>query len=232
MNLCDNIILYAGILEVKRMGGHILYEDDYAILVKEPEMNLLMFAALNQDAARQAMTFFPAQPLLVCAHDSYTKACVEDIYDMEPGLICYQCTYTKQEPIAYTLPQGYTIKAPSVEHIPDMITLYQEHMPDLAHKEAFLQAMKRGMFALFYEEHLCGFIGLHEEGSMGMLEIAPVHRKAGLATALESHMINHQLEKHAIPYGQVVYGNQVSIHLQKTLGLQIAQQLTYWYFWD
>jgi RimJ/RimL family protein N-acetyltransferase len=75
-----------------------------------------------------------------------------------------------------------------------------------------------------------GFIGQHLEGSMGLLEIFPEHRKNGYATEMERFMIRRVLENGQIPYCEVETDNDKSLGLQKKLGLTITTQKIYWLF--
>ena len=65
---------------------------------------------------------------------------------------------------------------------------------------------------------LVGFVGEHDEGSIGMLEVLPAHRRRGYAQALESFMINRHLAQGHTPYCQVEMANAASHALQAKLG--------------
>ncbi|MCI5919517.1 MAG: GNAT family N-acetyltransferase [Roseburia sp.] len=84
------------------------------------------------------------------------------------------------------------------------------------------------MYGAFLAGKLTGFIGVHEEGSMGMLEVFPEYRGRKIGKALETYLINLQLEQGMTPYGQVVEGNEISTQLQKSLGLCPAKTPVYW----
>lgn len=84
------------------------------------------------------------------------------------------------------------------------------------------------MWGLFEDGKLAGFIGVHTEGAMGMLEIYPEYRKRGYGYALEAFLIGRQIETGAIPYCHVIDGNDASIHLQKKLGLEKADLPAIW----
>lgn len=75
---------------------------------------------------------------------------------------------------------------------------------------------------------LAGFIGTHEEGGMGMLEVFEPYRHRGIAMALEKFLINRTLEKGHTPYCQVFTDNGASINLQQKLGLRLCRKEIYW----
>lgn len=86
------------------------------------------------------------------------------------------------------------------------------------------------MLGVFVEDRMAGFIGVHTEGSMGMLEVFPAYRRRGLASALERGMIYLQMRRGWQPYGQVIVGNEASRALQEKLGLTMAEGHVCWLF--
>ncbi len=86
------------------------------------------------------------------------------------------------------------------------------------------------IWGLYDEGQLAGFIGLHPEGSMGMLEILPQYRRRGYGYALEAHLIAVHLQRGWTPYCHVVDGNEASLALQRKLGLVKADLPAIWVF--
>lgn len=68
---------------------------------------------------------------------------------------------------------------------------------------------------------LVGFVGRHAEGSVGMLEVFPGHRRQGWGAALEAAAINLQLSRGEVPWLEVWPGNVASLALQRRLGLEV-----------
>ena len=87
---------------------------------------------------------------------------------------------------------------------------------------------KGWMYGAFIEGELAGFVGMHTEGGLGMLEVLPQYRGRHIGKALETYMINLSLERGMTPFGQVVVGNEASMKLQESLGLCFSKQLIYW----
>lgn len=84
------------------------------------------------------------------------------------------------------------------------------------------------MWGLFEDGNLAGFIGIHTERAIGMLDIAPAYRKRGYGYALEAFLIGHLMKNGATPYCHVIDGNEASLHLQKKLGMQKADLPAIW----
>lgn len=75
---------------------------------------------------------------------------------------------------------------------------------------------------------LVGFIGEHDEGSMGMLEVFPEHRRRGYGRALEAARIRALRACGRTPYCHVAPGNAASRALQAGLGLRRVGPLQCW----
>lgn len=75
---------------------------------------------------------------------------------------------------------------------------------------------------------LVGFIGEHDEGAIGMLEVFPEHRRRGYALELEGFAVNRMLAAGRVPYSQVVMGNEPSFALHRKLGMTVLPDVQCW----
>lgn len=75
---------------------------------------------------------------------------------------------------------------------------------------------------------LVGFIGEHDEGAIGMLEVFPEHRRRGYAYELEGFLVNRMLACGRVPFTQVVEGNDASFALQRKLGFTVLPRVQCW----
>ena len=84
------------------------------------------------------------------------------------------------------------------------------------------------MRGAFSQGQLMGFIGMHAEGSVGLLEVQPPYRRRGVATALMTCMAEYCLERGWIPFSQVFDGNTASMELHRQLGWTLCPDKLYW----
>ena len=82
----------------------------------------------------------------------------------------------------------------------------------------------------YMEDVLVGFIGWHEEGSMGMLHVLEPCRCKGYGHAMEALLLRETLRRGMIPYGQVVLGNDASMDLQLKLGFTPSEKNVSWLY--
>ena len=84
------------------------------------------------------------------------------------------------------------------------------------------------MFGAFIEGRQAGFVGIHSEGSLGMLFVEEAFRGQKIASSLEAYAVNRMLEKGWTPYGHIAAGNTASEKLQEKLGFYKAEKTFWW----
>lgn len=89
---------------------------------------------------------------------------------------------------------------------------------------------EKRIWGLYENGVLAGFIGMHDQGSMGMLEVLPEFRRKGYGCALEAYLIELHLRRGWVPYCHVVDGNEASLALQRHLGLSCAAAPAIWVY--
>lgn len=140
---------------------------------------------------------------------------------------CYQAGYFKKEKLPVSLPTNVKIQLLTKEYA-NVVHQNYHQMDDLEY--IFDKIDQQELWGLFENQQLAGFIGMHNEGSMGLLEVLPQYRHRGYGMMLESFLINDCLENGKVPYCQVIEGNEASLNLQRKLGLEISNQFSYWLF--
>ena len=84
------------------------------------------------------------------------------------------------------------------------------------------------MIGGFIDNQCIGFIGLHDEGSMGMLEVLPQYQHKGYAISLMNYYINKFINQGFCPYSQIIVDNIPSINLHKKIGMDISGDYLIW----
>lgn len=228
MDLTKNTVLYADMLECKRKNQPVYYEDEHALCIQDTYNQMLYCASNNEESAKQMVQAMPDNFSMIVAHDKYTNQFIQERFHIPCTLECYHTMYTKKDKPDVILPKGYTIHLLDEHYLPEIMSLYS--MEDCNDEDYLRPCIEDGMVGVFQGDILCGFMGVHEKSSMGILEVKPEYRHQGLAVALIHQVVGMQMDRGRIPYGEIVKDNTASIKLQEKAGLVVSKELTYWYF--
>lgn len=185
-------------------------------------MDITMVAA---DSVAEALALLEARPnfeTLNILGGELTDGLLEKLpLELELGSRCWQAAYLKKTP----LPVEADVRQLDLKYFDAVLEGYSLfHDPDY-----IADRLKAGVvYGAFVDGELAGFIGEHNEGSMGMLEVFPAYRRRGLAVALESFQINRYLSEGRVPFDQVIVGNEKSLGLQRKLGMEVSEDTMAW----
>ncbi|MCQ2539579.1 MAG: GNAT family N-acetyltransferase [Acetatifactor sp.] len=134
---------------------------------------------------------------------------------------CSQYLYTAKEPLPVKYKNIRQLTLDDLEYV-NKHYRYEE-------REYLARRIWAGlMFGAYDGDRLVGFIGVHGEGSGGMLYVDREYRRQGIAESLEAYLLNRCIERGWIPYGHVMEGNEASELLQEKMGLYKASKKLYW----
>lgn len=103
-----------------------------------------------------------------------------------------------------------------------------ENYQRLDSEEIKLAISEERLFGVRDNGQLFAFIGLHDDYTMGMLQVLPAYRRKGWGERLERALTTKVLAMGELPYGHVIAGNESSMQLQKKLGFVECSDKIYW----
>lgn len=212
-------ILYLDLTEPLRRGeGRVLAAHPAGALISldrcDGGFSLL---ASDRTAAEELLSLLPPDPRLVFVHEEFSLSLLAQRFNLTPSLPFYQAAYLKKEPLP--LPEtAAQVRPLDLTALPLLLANYKYG------SEAYLRQLlaQNSLFGAFEGDTLLAFIGLHSEGTIGLLEVLPPYRRRGLARLLESCMIDRELSLGHIPFCQVFEGNAPSLALQRSLGMTLS----------
>lgn len=212
---------------IRLRQADIIYEGKEGIVFHELRSDALMVSMIDTDKFKEIYenNHLDRFELWNVKQKAIADVLVHD-YHKVLQFACYQAMYDKKELIDIDERKGIHIQSLSLKYAQDVIDAYQHNEPDYIYE----LIRKKHLWGLFENQQLAGFIGIHDEGSMGLLEVLPQYRRKGYGMMLESYLINEYLKQGLVPYCQVIDGNEKSLKLQQKLGLTISNQLSYWLF--
>lgn len=212
-----NIDMISAIVENR---ADLLYVDKECVLLREKGSGILQLKCENMKHFAKIESYLSHAQCIVVHDEQCRDALVEMGFKTDMGV--YQCYYPH-----------HSIEHPLQSDIRRLDSTYLKTITEhyhLMNNPDYISFLieSQGIYGLFVDEELVGFIGSHDDGSMGLLEIFDAYRGKGYATQLERFLINLKLSERKIPYCQVIVGNEQSMGLQKKLGMEISKNRVYW----
>ncbi|MFT4146022.1 MAG: GNAT family N-acetyltransferase [Mobilitalea sp.] len=208
---------------IRRNSADLLYADVDGVLIREQNSNAYMITVNDFDSGCKLINTIDEGNLFV-AHQENIVNFISNKFNLKGKMECFQVVYEQEQRLEVC--DEISIRALELEHI-DIIL---EHYKKLSYSEVKELLEQGAMFGGYKDGILIGFIGSHLEGSIGLLEVFPSFRKRGYGTILESHMVNHMLQKGQVPFAQIEVNNNASLELQKKLGFRVSMDRVFWLF--
>lgn len=212
-----------------RLGyADIIYRDREGIIIHELRSNALM---ISMNDSQHFIEIYEKYDLQRFDYIDVKQKEIKDIlvnhYHKIYQFACYQSVYTSCQKKILEIPENVRIENIKLEQLSFVYDSY-EHSHDINYLKNIIN---RGhLWGIFEDNVLAGFIGIHDEGSMGILEVKEKYKRKGYGCLLESYLINYFIDRGWVPYCQVIENNNASFALQRKLGLKISKKLSYWLF--
>jgi len=207
---------------IRRGTADILYAEEDGVILYEQNSETCMISMQAIEKCQELIDFKAYTMFAVHQKEIADLLCGNG--DFSHQFEVYQAVYRKKQHIS-----GHfeAIRLLTPEYIDQVFEKY-----NATNSRLYIEILidRKQLWGIFDEGHLAGFIGVHLEGSMGLLEIFPEYRRKGYGQQLESYLINDFLNRGETPFCQVVTANDKSIALQNKLGLEISEKTTIWLF--
>ena len=208
---------------IRRKNAKVLHAEPGAVLISTREWLALLACDTVEDGI-SALAHWDEACDGIVAHSEAARDAVKAVF---PGFShirpCWQAYYAGTEPIP--MPDVCEVRPFRKEDIPFVL----EHYDVISSPEYFEERIEQNeLFAGYRDGKLCAFIGFHDDGSGGMLEVLPEYRRLGIGSAMEIFLNNEALRRGWTPFGQIFVGNVASQKLQESLGLIMADGEIYW----
>lgn len=218
MNL-NNIDIYE---LIKRDLGKIIYKSKKGIVAVTNEKDLVLTSLNDYNEFNAVLEKYNLSPDTITAKEDILYKEILKNNQVFRSLPCSQWVYTKLTPPQYN---HSDIRMLDIQYL-DVILKHYKLVSD---KEYIIDRLNNKMiFGIFENDKIAGFIGIHSEGSIGMLEIFPEYRRKGYGYILEAYVIEQLLDKGFVPFCHVVDGNEASYKLQEKLGFKKSSKPNIW----
>lgn len=221
----SNPLLHMGmIFPIRRGTAEILYAESDGVLLRELASGAYMSSARDAEKDKDLLRPLGKQELF-CLHRKDTADWLEKAYAFANRLECFQAVYTNGRRFAES--SALDIRKLGTGHLDTVYEYYHNYVG----YEYLKRRLESGaIYGGFLGETLCGFVGTHEEGSIGILEVPEEYRGRGFGSTLEKFMADLILDRGEVPFAQLSVDNRASIALHRKLGFEISTERLYWLF--
>lgn len=209
---------------LRRDSGSVRYARPDGLLLWDKESGAWFLSARSEEDLNRALSLIPQEARLATCHEDWYLDAVEKRLGLK-GRAFFQSVWTKEQPPELPPFQG-ELRRLGPEWVEIVAEAYCQTFGDV---DYILGAIERGMLGLFDGETLAGFIGVHDEGSLGMLEVLPPYRRRGYGLVLQLAIIRAALAEGRYAYGQVAEHNAASLALQQKAGMTVCPEKIYWF---
>lgn len=211
------------LVPIRRGSAEIIAANPHGVLLLEQQSGAYM---LTVSAPWHAAEFLDQieNPSLMTVHQDFLAREAARRFGLCEFLRCNQAAWL--HPTPPPIPEADChIEALKPEMAEAVCAMYS-HDIGLEYIRGRILAGK--LFGAFRDDVLLGFAGLHEEGSMGMLEVLPAFRRQGLAAALGAYLCGWLLERGLTPFSQFTLDNTASRRLHEKAGFSVSTELVCW----
>lgn len=219
-------LLNVSIIEVLKRGqAHVVRQSENGVLVLLDEEPIYMLSADGTAAASELLADIDDIEMIVVHGEKLFEFIRKKYPKLDETMPYFQAAYLKSEPPV--LKGTSDIRLLDEEHF----GVVREHYKKIDDDEYIKMLIEhKRMYGIFEAGKPVGFIGMHEEGSIGLLEIFPQHRRRGLGEELEKFMIINNIQRGYVPFAQIEIDNRISIEMQRKLGMDISEEMLLWLF--
>ena len=199
--------------------GEIVYEDGLNLILQGQGIHEL--TAESEKAAREMLAVYGHDMEVCVVNKVFLKDLMEKEYDMQVCGSFYQACYTLKEAMPIKHKDIRRLDKDALDYIVSKYTY--ESVEYLADR------IRAGvMYGAYAEAQLAGFVGIHNDGSCGMLYVDEAFRGRNIGASLEAFIINMVKNNGDTPFGQVSADNIPSLQMQKKLGLYLSEEPVWW----
>lgn len=219
-------LAHIDMIEVIRRGfSHIYYADEDGVAMAETKGGTQYMSAADQETAEKLLALLKKKTSVI-VHQEFAAELAREKLELSGFHPCYTFAYPKKEKV-YQKAEDVEIRRLSMEWRDRILENYR-----LVDRPEYIELLIEDgvMHGAFADGELAGFIGIHTEGCMGLLEVLPAYRRRGIGELLERYMIDWNLERGFVPFCQVFKDNEASLRLQEKLGMVAAASGIWWVY--
>ena len=212
---------YMGIIfPILRNTVEFIYSEKDGVFIRDVISNVYMLALDNFEKSRKLLDSV-SKINHICLYNKDIAEYYHEKFVHKKYAINIQAVYKGLKKVNLNSPI-LNIKPLTIEQL-NWLHIHNGH--DLNYLAKRLEA--GAIYGGYINNDICCSIGIHADGSIGMLVVLKNYRRQGYAIELERYLINTLIDRGHTPFSQIEYDNIASICLHKKLGFEISKDMLY-----
>jgi len=214
-----NNMLFAGMISpIQRGTVEFIYAGCDGVFIKETESSVYMLAMDSLDKGMGLLNEVGRQTH-ICFYQKALADYFYEKYSYKKYAVNVQAVYSKTE---HAQSNSYTLEVlPLTFAHMDWV---QEHLDHLGYDYLKERLGFGAIYGGYIDGEICGSVGIHAEGSIGMLHVLEMFRKRGFASELVAYITNILIDRGEIPFSQIEFDNKASTDLHKKMGYKVSTE--------
>lgn len=164
---------------------------------------------------------------VVKAHEEWYLEELMDLLQVKKPRPFYNAIFPDDVPVPENRVEGLEIRSLTMKDF-DFVRSHYKTVDD---DEYITERIQSGsMLGAWLNRELTGFIGLHDDGTMGLMEVDPAYRRRGIGRALQGALVRRLRAKKRRTFGNVDAANPTAREVHGKVGAVIDDRPVYWLF--
>ena len=220
----DPLLNMGMIVPLERNTADVLYAADDGVCLKETKSGAYMLSVACYETGVKILDMLPDEGLFTF-HQKFLLDDFKKKVKHNTLMENYQAVYLSRD----RMPDvgELEIKPLGLSHFK---IIYDNYNIDVSENYLRERLQSGDLFGGYSGEDFVGFIGIHAEGSIGLLKVFDPYLQKGYGRALSHFAVNHQMDNGITPFVQICISNEKSLSLVRKLGFSVSDGRVFWLF--
>lgn len=216
---------------IRRGQGKVIYESENGVVMYEKNSDTMFFSVADFGEFKEQVDKLDFSTFsLAVTHSKKQAEYISSIVSFPEQMEVYQYVYTGGH---IDFAENHFIRLADKNN-DDEVRFIASHYSGVSGYDYTRSRVDEGNVYVKLSENneIMGFVGFHEEGSMGILEVMQEYRRQGIATELMGFIIKEAKRRGYVPFSQAETDNYKSMALHEKMGMTRAENPVYWLIRD
>lgn len=203
---------------LRRGIGEVLFAHEGCVILRTPDANQYVFSP-DHELGRAAIALL-LEPTLVTVCEPGFERDVRELLGLDLVEPYHLVVYERERRLKVSKTRAAHIRVLDESYAEAVHEHYG--FPQFVDEAEVRRRLAAGtILGAFEGDDLVGFVGEHQEGSIGMLEVFAGHRGKGWGEALAATKANEMLSRGYTPWTEIYPYNKASLRIHEKLGFTV-----------